>query len=386
MSSSPRPDVVMLVHTDVRSDGRVRKEAATLAAQGRRVVVVGMSLAGPLPPPVEQMDGFTVVRVAPRLLRRALPGKTGRRLRLLASLVLVPVQLRRLKGRVYHAHDFLELLLVNLAGIRRPVVYDSHELYFDQKIGSRFALNDLMQLLRPLEKPLARRAAAVITVSEPIADRLAQTLGIPRPIVLQNAVDLRYAGPPVVFSAGGRKIVAHTGALSLGRHLPELVESLAHLPDEIALVLIGGGPLKAALLEQAARLGVGDRLIIVPPVPVNSVSPTLAQADCAALLFAPDSPNYQLALPNKFFEAVAAGVPLVYGTTQEVGRLAREYDLGVSCNPTDPRSIAEAIQTILQPENLARYRENAVKAREILNWEQEEKKLVALYRRILGDE
>ncbi len=381
-----KADIVMLVHNDVRSDGRVRKEAATLAAQGWRVVVVGMSLAGPLPPPVEQMDGFMVVRVAPRLLCRALPGKTGRRLRLLASLVLMPVQLRRLKGRVYHAHDFLELLLVSLAGIRRrPVVYDSHELYFDQKIGSRFALNDLMQLLRPLEKPLARRAAAVITVSEPIADRLAQTLGIPRPIVLQNAVDLRHAGPPVVFSTGGRKIVAHTGALSLGRHLPELVESLAHLPDEIALILIGDGPLKAALLEQAARLGVGDRLVIVPPVPVNSVSPTLAQADCATLLFAPDSPNYQLALPNKFFEAVAAGVPLVYGTTQEVGRLARRYGLGVSCDPTDPRSIADAIQTILQPENLARYRENAAKAREVLNWEQEEKKLVALYRRILGD-
>ncbi|NWG15879.1 MAG: glycosyl transferase, partial [Chloroflexi bacterium] len=55
------------------------------------------------------------------------------------------------------------------------------------------------------------------------------------------------------------------------------------------------------------------------------------------------------------------------------------------CDPTDPRSIAEAIQTILQPDNLTRYQENALKAREVLNWEAEEKKLVALYRRILED-
>ena len=93
--------------------------------------------------------------------------------------------------------------------------------------------------------------------------------------------------------------------------------------------------------------------------------------------------SYQFAMPNKFFEAVAAGLPLVYGTTQEVSRLAQAYDFGVACDPNDPRSIAAAILKALEPETNAAYRVNAVKAREHLNWEREEQKLVALYQQIL---
>jgi glycosyltransferase involved in cell wall biosynthesis len=384
----PTVDICMTVDNDVRADGRVRKEAASLTAQGWRVLVIGIATGDPSPPDEEVLpEGFTVRLVKPRLLRGRLRGKYGKAIRRLVGYWLAARAMRRVTARVYHGHDFSGLLVVFLAGLtRRRFVYDSHELYFDRNAkGSRTPTKLFFRLLRPLEKPLARRAAAVITVSDAIADRLAQTLDIPRPLVLRNAVDLRNAGAPVTFSASGRKAAAHTGGIISGRHLPELVESLAYLPDEVALVLIGGGPLKAALLERAARLGVAERLMIVPPVPVNSVSPTLAQADCAALMFAPDALNYQFALPNKFFEAVAAGLPLVYGTTQEVNRLAQEYGFGVSCDPTDPHSIADAILKVLEPEANARCRENARKAREVLNWETEEQKLLALYRQILED-
>lgn len=377
-------DICMFVHKHVFNDSRVLKEAISLAAHGWRVSIIGIDLTTEKRTNPEIPNSLNI-RVLKSTLLPNQSSYQAKLLRLLVSLPRIILELRRANARVYHGHDFTGLLILALAFIwKRPVVYDSHELFFDRWLKKNINYY-LYKVLRPLEKPLAQRAVAVLTVSNPLADRLAQTLDISRPIVLQNAVDLRHAGPPVAFPSGGRKIVAHTGFITVGRHLKELVKALAYLPDNIALVLIGDGPLKTTLLEQARQLGVTERLIVVPTVPVNSVSPTLAQADCAAVMFAPDTLNHHFAAPNKFFEAVAAGVPLVYGNAQEISRLAREYDLGVGCDPTDPHSVAEAILKVLEPEANARYRANVLKARETLNWEIEEKKLIELYRKILED-
>ncbi|MBI5670293.1 MAG: glycosyltransferase [Chloroflexi bacterium] len=379
-------DICMVVHNRVDHDSRVQREAAALAAQGWHVVVVGVAMDGDIPPETEVMDGYTVVYVAPRLLRRWLPGKTGKRLRILASWVLVARRLRQINARVYHGHDFTGLLSIALAGIRRrPVVYDSHELFFDMKIGGQFRLNDLMRLLRPLEKVLARRAAAVITVNDSLADHLAQKLDIPRPLVLWNTVDLRRSEPPAAtFPLDGKSVVVHSGGMSYGRHLPELVAALAHLPPEVGLVLLGDGYLKDSLLQQAQSLGIADRVAVVPTVPVKTVAPTLAQAQVAAVLISSAATSFHFSLPNKLFEAIAAGLPVVASPIPEVKALVDRYGLGLTCDPTDPAAIAAAIRTILQPEQYKRFRTNAEKAREELNWEHEEKKLIALYQRLLG--
>ncbi len=379
-------DICMVVDNDVRHDGRVLKEAASLAAAGWSVVVVGISTADPAPPDEETVSGFRILMVKPGLLRRTMPGKYGKAVRRIIGLAQAGWKLRALNARVYHAHDFTGLLALALGGLwGRRFVYDSHELFFDRSLkGSRTFTQFFYARLRVLEGLMARRAAAAITVSEPIADRLAANLSIPRPLVVMNAVDLRTMRDPAPLPRReGQRLVAHTGGLIAGRRLPELVAALEFLPDDVTLAFIGGGPLRSALEAQAKGLGVHDRVIFIPPVPVYAVAPTVAQTDCAAVLITQEALSYQYALPNKFFEAVAAGVPLVYGTTQEVNRLAQAYDFGVACDPTDPRSIASAILAIVEPEANARYRANALAASEALNWGHEEKKLIELYRQIL---
>jgi glycosyltransferase involved in cell wall biosynthesis len=80
---------------------------------------------------------------------------------------------------------------------------------------------------------------------------------------------------------------------------------------------------------------------------------------------------------------MAAGVPLVGTQLPEVKALIERYDLGTLCDPADPASIAQAIMQVLEPDNYARYKANAVSARGELTWEGEEQKLVALYRTIM---
>jgi glycosyltransferase involved in cell wall biosynthesis len=384
---TPPFDICMFAHNSLTNDGRSFKQAASLAAAGWRVALVGVTIGGEDLPAVETRDGYQIIRVKTRLLAKRLPGTWGKLLRLALAVPRAALQLRRTRARVYQANDFTGLLVVALAGIwRRPVVYDSRELFFDRwPKGVHYPLKYPLYALRPLEGVLARRAAAVITVSRPIAERMAQKLRIPQPALVLNAVDVRQTGTAhAVFPADGRRWFVHTGSLLGGRHLAELVAALAHLPPDVALALLGDGPLRPALEEQARALGIGDRLLFVPPVPVMDIAPTIARAGCAAVLTTPHITNNYFALPNKFFEAVAAGLPLVYSPIPEVERLAREYGLGVVCDPDDPRSIAGAVMQVLEPEANAHFRENARKARQILNWEQEEKKLTGLYRRMMG--
>jgi glycosyltransferase involved in cell wall biosynthesis len=149
-------------------------------------------------------------------------------------------------------------------------------------------------------------------------------------------------------------------------------------------VLLGDGVLRAQLVERAESLGVAERLVIVPPVPIDSVAPTLAQADVAAVLTSSPHLNNQNALPTKFFEAVAAGLPMVTSSIAEVKRLVEAYDIGLSCDPDDPQDIAAKLALVLEPDALTRFRANAEGARDELNWEREQVRLVALYTKFLA--
>jgi glycosyltransferase involved in cell wall biosynthesis len=383
--TTPPADICMFVHNSVVRDPRVQKEAGSLAQAGWRVIVVGLALTETDLLPVEQIDGYTIWRVIPPLPAWTTRSSWGKLLRLIAAIPLIARRIRATGARVFHAHDFVGLVMMALAGIRRrPVVYDSHELFFDRwPPDSTYPLRRPLLMLRPLEKRLARRAAAVITVGDQVAAHLARTLGVAAPLVIRNVVDLGALGEAVPLERRpGERIIAHSGVLAQGRNLPELVESLHHLPEEVSLALIGDGPLREPLTVQAESLGVGGRLRRVYPVTPTTIPPTLAQADAAAILITSYALNYHYALPNKFFEALAAGLPMMVTDIPEVATLVRGHDLGVVVSSTAPAALAAAIQQVLEPAAQARYRANVLRLRESFTWEAEARKLVALYRQL----
>jgi len=95
--------------------------------------------------------------------------------------------------------------------------------------------------------------------------------------------------------------------------------------------------------------------------------------------------NHRLSTPNKLFEALAAGVPIVASDLPELRRIVMDDPagpLGVLCDPTDPTSIAAAIEGLLgrPPDERAALRERCLgAARDRWNWETESARLVDLY-------
>lgn len=378
-------DITMLVLNDVAYDGRVRFEASTLASAGWRVLVIGTQRANGTFSDHETHHGFDIHRVRYKRMGASLY-QPWRLLRHSVQAIQIIRTLRKTPARAYHAHDLPALILLWLAR-RHTTVYDSHELYlFLTNNGRQRTLKQ--RLMMCFERHLAKHTDAVITVCDTMSRTLARWYGI-QPIVVKNikppavndtqpSVDLR------AVVGQGKRCIVHTGDITeKGRALRELVAALPLLPDDTVLVLLGQGEAETALCELAASLGIRDRLFIVPPVQPEEVALTIQTADAAAVLLRPDSLHFRATLPNKLFEAVAAGLPVVASDSFPLKRIVKKYALGIVCSP-QPAQIANAFNQLLEPERQKYFREQVRHAQQALNPTVEAQKLCTLYQRLLS--
>jgi len=292
---------------------------------------------------------------------------------------------------IYHAHDYPSLMIVvdAIGDSEKKIIYDSHELYFDRQPGDTPHKNRRRsyRLERNQEARAVQRTSFVITVSDSIAEIMAEKWNIPKPVVLRNVVKDSVPGEKEIsFTQDGKRILVHSGNITYGRNLNQIVASLPYLPDNIALVLMGkpNPPILDKVITQAKELGCEDKINVVPPVKLKNVSETLSQADAGIVLFSQDALNYRFGLPNKLFEYIAAGIPVVVGQAKDIQDLVLHYNIGISCDEKDPASIAQAIETVLDPEPNETLRKNVMEARQKLNWQEEEKILVEAYRKLLS--
>jgi glycosyltransferase involved in cell wall biosynthesis len=343
--------VVMLVRNAFTHDSRVEKEARTLVHAGYRVTIVSDHAPGL--PLREERDGASVVRVP----RRG-PGLPGIRfalheLRLFRTLLA-------LRPQILHAHDSNALLPVALAARRRGIgfVYDAHDLWLGRPRRERgrlsFALNQLWYGL--VERLLVPRATAVITVSPPIARHLEERYRLSRVRLVPNYPDEREA------AAAGRTelralpggaaidprlpVALYLGGLMGGRGLEELVDAMA-LTRAAQLVLLGDGLLAEPLRSRAAAAGIGDRVHLLAPVGPHEVVAAAAGADLGVSPIVPSCPNYRYSLPNKLFQYMAAGLPVVASDFPQVREIVDGERCGLVVDTTSPAAIAAAIETIL---------------------------------------
>ncbi|MDT7856222.1 glycosyltransferase family 4 protein [Rubrivirga sp. S365] len=270
---------------------------------------------------------------------------------------------RRLAGRtpaaLYLASDLYVLPALAAAARRHGgrLVYDSRELY--AALDSSAGRPHVAAAWQAVEGRFIGRADAVLTVGDQIADRLAEAYGIARPTVLYNApappppdgeggADRARAGRDALRARlglpdDGRVVVLYQGLLRAGRGLPALVEA-ARRVDGVRLVVIGEGE----LWDDLARLGapLGDRFRLHPFVPPDALAALTPGADLGACLIEPLTESLRLSLPNKLFEYLAAGVPVIASPLPEIRRVV-ERGVGVLADPADPAAVAAALRRAL---------------------------------------
>lgn len=413
------PTVLMLLRDPFINDSRVLKEAVSLVRGGFRVRVVALAEADLARR--ETVQGVEVVRVASRPVnwlmsrlgwRRGRPAGVGdgaragtRRPRLAWAYLAASVidgsmfalralleSLRFGRPGVVHAHNLNVLpgawLIARLA--RAPLVYDSHEVH-QYSVSMRKRPRLWRAACRRAEAFFLRRAEVAITANDWYARAIAHVHHVPPPIPLYNAPRLAESGAQAGISlraaAGSppqRSIAAYSGRIQPSRGIEEAIEALALVAD-VDLVLLGAG--EPAYIEILCRLaerhGVAGRLKLVPPVQPAQVSATLRGADVGLVLIQDDGLSYRLSAPNKLFEAVHAGLPVIASDFPEMRAVLSRFACGLVVDEASPPSIAAALRAILgDAAGRRRMSEGASAAARELNWENEERKLLAAYRRL----
>jgi glycosyltransferase involved in cell wall biosynthesis len=425
----------MFVTNDLRRDSRVRREAATLAAAGFEVVVMALGTDATAEAPIEALDGFTIVRTpmptrssarpgpgtaptadrepvrrrwrSPRAVARRVAAAFYRRLApLMGDSVRYAIgwqfRWRRWAGTVldrvtpsdvWHAHD-LNTLQLALDSARRhggKVIYDTHEIFSEAGLAARLP-SVTRRTLRRFERRWARHCDAVITVNESVADVLRRSLGVARVDVVHNCADPPLFASPLRARMGASPstpLVLYHGSLAPGRGVESLVRALGdeRLRDA-RLAIMGYGPLEEELGELAAALGLGDRVRLLEPVPPADLTSWVAGADVVAVPIEPTTLNHRLSSPNKLFEAIAAGVPVIGPDFVEFRRIVLDPELGplgVLYTDHGPHGIAEAIARLLDApeEERAALRDRVARAAaERWSWDREGQRLLAVYESI----
>lgn len=385
---------LIVVPTTARFDSRTHRIAAGLAARGHQVTVLARSRSDPTEDLVVPA-GYRIVRVV-TADHGGGPARAGAAGRALAAIVAQRVQERgarslAVRPDLIHAMAFLGLRIGLSAGrhLSAPVVYDARDLPFDARHLAAWP-GPARRLLQGVERRWARQADGVVTVNDQLADLLAERWSIERPTVVMNGAvplarpfDVRLQerlGQPA-----GTRVVLYHGGFSPARGIEQLIAAMTHV-DRAVLVLMGYGPLDAQLRARAARECRGQ-VFVLDPVPPWQVVDVVAGADVVAIPIQGTTLNHRLATPNKLFEAMAAGVPVVASNLPGMASIIAATGCGLTCDPTDPEDIAATIRRLLEApeEDRIAYRQRSLAAAQgAYGWAAQLERLTALYGSLTG--
>jgi glycosyltransferase involved in cell wall biosynthesis len=367
------PSVARIAHlTSVhqRHDVRIfRKECASLAAHGFEVhLVVADGRGAEIASGVHIHD---VGAVSGRLRRMLIqPWRTFR-------------AARRLRAALYHFHD-PELLPVGLLlrWFGAAVIYDTHE-DVPRAVMSKYWIRPAMRrvvaaVFERFENFAARQLSAVVAATPHIASRFSKIN--PCSIDINN-YPLRSELEAPMLRRGDSRAVCYVGGIGRIRGAIEMITALEHVDAH----LIMAGPFESAETESALRALPGWTKVDYRGIVAREAVRDIMAESCAGLLFFHPEPNHIDAQPNKMFEYMSAGLPVLASDFPLWRALLVDSGAGICADPMDPRSIARAIGDLLADPDAAQtmgeHGRLAVMTR--YQWTIEEAKLVSLYERLL---
>lgn len=344
----------------------------------------------------EEVDGFKVFRFSTRPLgpARWLNGPNR-----VLSLLIWGWKARKFRADIITGRNLPGLFIGYLSNLCNPhkakLVYDSHEFELGRNSGrSPFQT----WYVKHLERFLIRRSAFSVMVNDSIADEVQKIYRLEdRPVVARNVPpywDLDPAESARVRAELLQKLnlpedtflVMYHGLLMRNRGIEQLLRAAALTPG-VGVVILGNAQRPAypeSLHALCAELGITDRVLFHPAVPVEKLRNYVGAADAGVSLLQPTVQNHILALPNKFFENVQSMTPVIVSDFPTIGDIVSRYGIGPRVNPESVEEIAAAIRRLKDDrEFYASCKENLNRAKEELCWEREQAALKEAYRRIL---
>lgn len=371
-------DIVFCLTGDLQRNSRALRQIRALSAEGYRILGIGLADT----PRDDCIEGIEM-----RHLAR--PPGSGPRWFLTVHRLFSRV-LSSLNARLVHASDLFVLPAVSRVARRTklPYSYDSRELY--PYVGATVGKPWASAFWRFIERRHIRGAAATFTVCESIADRLVEMYGITRPLVVRN---VPASAPPLRTTylrewagvADDDVILLYQGYLKPGRGCRRMLDIAAGQP-RIQAVFLGDGPLKSELESRAFAEPLVGRVHFHPAVPPDELLSVTSSADIGVCLIEPLTESLRLSLPNKLFEYIWAGLPVVASRLPEIDRVVSGFDVGFTVDPLDTDEAADAVQRLTSDSDLrAEMSARTRRVTETYSWSEASEAFVTPFRQRLSE-
>lgn len=355
------------------------KEAKSLAEAGYQVTLVAVADFREM-----MADGIRIL---------GLPRCRTRALRPLNSYRILRIALRE-GADLYHFHD-PELLPVGCiirALTGKPIIYDVHENYPQDILTKEWIPKALRKAIseafRVFEDAVVRFVDGVVVVNALLADRFS---GKSRVVKVSNYSRIEQFGALAPRGeqdeASMKPYLVYVGRISDDRGIVECLQALRSLRKARA-ELVCAGSIGHVTSQELRTLLRGSQssapFRYLGLLPYDDIPPLLKTAVAGLLCFQP-TPNNLLGTPNKLFEYMSAGIPVIASDFPFIRQVVSEADCGLLVKPDDVREIAQAMAHLLDnPQDASRMGRNGLRAvRAHYNWQVEETKLLSLYRTLL---
>lgn len=261
-----------------------------------------------------------------------------------------------------------------------PLIYDSHEIFCE--VPELQNNPTKKRIWEKLESAIVPKLKYCITVNHSIASYFTDKYKVPFIFVrnipnYSKMVNLKSRSELNLPTE--KKIIILQGAgINVQRGAEELVEAFQYLNENYLLLVVGSGDVIQILKENVVKFNLKDKIKFIDKIPAVELRHYTSASDLGVTIDKDTNLNYHFSLPNKVFDYVHAGIPILASRLPEIQLLINQYQVGVFIHNHDPKHIASQIEEFLNSTNYSICKSNTRKAAEENNWDSEKQKLIHL--------
>lgn len=276
------------------------------------------------------------------------------------------------------------------------LIFDSHEIYTEtinqffprnatgiRKILFSFIIKLMRRHGERIERKLFSSIHTFITVNQSLLNYFQTNYPVKNGVVLMNVPKLSkntshdLVNYNKLFTWDEKsKIIIYQGYLNEGRGIQYFVEIMKNLPHYFKMVIIGSGPLKKDLQNEVNKFSLENRIRLIDTVPLNELSNYTRGAHLGINLLESFNLSKQLASPNKLFEYIHAGIPVIATNTIENAKVLKKFNVG-KLTINDSEVIANHIKNLFKEKN-DQYSLGLFSSKEYYNWGKQEELLLSI--------
>lgn len=370
--------IIVSVINDLSTDQRVHKVCTTLTQMGYEVMLIGRKQRKSLPLNLREYHTKRMFL----FFEKGIFFYAEYQIRLFLYLLFN-------RAAVLVSND-LDTLLPNylISKIKNtPLVYDTHELFCE--VPELQANTTKKAIWKKMERYLFPKLQYVFTVNESIANiyqnEYQVTIKVVRNVpILINPLSIKKISKEELGIPVDKKIIILQGAgINIDRGAEEAVQAMQYI-DNAVLLIIGSGDVISILKTMVHDLNLTQKVQFIGKVPFETLVQFTRYADLGLTLDKDTNVNYKYSLPNKLFDYIHAGVPVLSSDLIELKNIITQYNVGICIASHDIKHIADKIKNILSDDlQCLLWKENTKIAAQQLNWRIEKEQLIAVYKQFL---